>query len=55
MKKWSQAAREGEAALRLGRPDHRVHFVLAKAYAALGDSERASLHAREAARLAEKR
>ncbi len=53
LKQGKAAAEEGEAALRLGEPDYRVHFLLSRIYAALGDNERASAHAAEAARLGE--
>lgn len=55
MKRWKEAAQEGEAALRVGGPDYRVHFLLSTAYTALADFPRASRHAKESERLAEKR
>ncbi|MGH2361844.1 MAG: tetratricopeptide repeat protein [bacterium] len=53
MKQFKSAAEEGEAALRVGGPDDRFHFFLSRVYTALGNSEKASAHAAEAARLEE--
>ncbi len=46
-----KAAEEGEASLRTGKPDYRVHFLLSRIYTALGDEASASRHAAQAARL----
>lgn len=51
LKQGQAAAQEGEAALRTGGPDYRVHFLLSRIYTAMGDDQRASAHAAEAARL----
>jgi len=53
LKEWKAAAGEGEAALRTGGPDYRVHFLLSKIYTTLGETEKASSHAADAARLGE--
>jgi superkiller protein 3 len=53
MKQWQEAAQEGEIALRLGRSEYRVHYLLARAYTAIGESAQASQHAQEAAALAD--
>lgn len=53
LKQAKAAAEEGEAALSVGAPDYRVHFLLSRIYTALGDEQKASTHAAEAARLGE--
>lgn len=53
LKQEKAAAEEGEAALSTGGPDYRVHFLLSRIYTALGDKQKASAHAAEAARLGE--
>jgi Tfp pilus assembly protein PilF len=55
MKRWEEAAREGEAALRTSEQDYRLHFLLARICTALGDHEAAERHARRAAELGDPR
>lgn len=52
-RQWTEAAQQAEAALRTGKPDRRVHFLLSRIYTALGDQQAAALHAQRAALLAE--
>jgi tetratricopeptide (TPR) repeat protein len=54
MKQVSEAAQEGESALRVGGPDYRVHYLLSRIYTALGNQEAASRHADRAAALSDK-
>lgn len=51
MKRWEEAAQEGELAAHADSRDPRVHFLLARVYTALGKPDLAAQHAREAARL----
>jgi tetratricopeptide (TPR) repeat protein len=51
MKRWKEAAQEGELAARADSRNPRVHFLLARVYTALGKPDLAAQHAREAARL----
>jgi Flp pilus assembly protein TadD len=53
MKELKEAAAQGEIAVRVGKPDYRVHFLLSRIYTALGDELAASRHAEEAAKLAD--
>jgi len=55
MKQWAEAAQEGEMALRETGSVYRIHYLLARIYTAMGQTEVASKHAQEAARLADKR
>jgi protein O-GlcNAc transferase len=54
-KQWKEAASQAEAALRAGKPDYRVHFLLSRIYTALGDPQAASFHAQRAAQLADRK
>jgi len=54
MKRWQEAATVGETALRMGGSEYRVHYLLARAYTAMGESEQASKHAQEAAALTDR-
>jgi tetratricopeptide (TPR) repeat protein len=51
MKRWEEAAPEGELAARADSRNPRAHFLLARVYTALGQPALAAQHAREAARL----
>jgi tetratricopeptide (TPR) repeat protein len=53
VKRWQEAAKVGETALSMGGSEYRVHYLLARAYTAMGESEQASKHAQEAAGLAD--
>jgi Flp pilus assembly protein TadD len=53
MKELKEAAAQGEIAVRVGKPDYRVHFLLSRIYTALGDELAASRHAEQAAKLAD--
>lgn len=52
MKQWQDAAKEAEEALQVGGPEYRLHYLLARIYTAMGNTNVASQHAGEAARLA---
>ena len=52
-KQWKEAASQAEAALRAGKPDYRVHFLLSRIYTVLGDQQGALFHAQRAALLAD--
>jgi tetratricopeptide (TPR) repeat protein len=53
MKRWEEAAQEGERALGANNTNPRAHFLLARICTALGKPEAAAEHARAAARLSD--